>query len=616
MELTSRAHVVRIGIFTWGFLIMNFSYGAQSDINCLRSIKDSLKDPLNSLYNWNFNNNTNGFICKFNGIDCWHENDDSVLNIKLSDMGLKGQFPRGVGDCKAVTGVDLSSNELNGTIPTDISKLLPFVTKLDLSDNSLSGTIPVNLANCSYLNVLKLDKNQLSGQLPLELGLLNRINTFSVTNNRLSGQVPQFKAGVVSADSYSGNPGLCGKPLPDCKGSSKKNNSAVIAAAAVGGVIVAALLVGVSLLFFCRRVVRKRDDDPDGNKWAKSLKGAKKIQLSMFEKSISKMRLSDLMKATNNFNKDNIISTGRTGTVYKAVLEDGSSLMVKRLQDTQHSEKEFESEMATLGKVKHRNLVPLLGFCVAKKERLLIYKYMQNGTLHDKLHFVGDGEKILEWPLRLKIGIQAAKGFAWLHHSCNPRIIHRNISSKCILLDVECEPKITDFGLARLMNPVDTHLSTFVNGEFGDLGYVAPEYARTLVATPKGDVYSFGVVLLELVTGERPTHIAKAPESFKGSLAEWITELSRDSKLQDAIDKPLLGKGYDSELFQFLKVACNCVISGPKERPSMFEVYQLLRAIGERYNFTSEDDIFLLSDSGGDAAFEELIVAQDTKEKH
>lgn len=279
MELTSRAHVVRIGIFTWGFLIMNFSYGAQSDINCLRSIKDSLKDPLNSLYNWNFNNNTNGFICKFNGIDCWHENDDSVLNIKLSDMGLKGQFPRGVGDCKAVTGVDLSSNELNGTIPTDISKLLPFVTKLDLSDNSLSGTIPVNLANCSYLNVLKLDKNQLSGQLPLELGLLNRINTFSVTNNRLSGQVPQFKAGVVSADSYSGNPGLCGKPLPDCKGSSKKNNSAVIAAAAVGGVIVAALLVGVSLLFFCRRVVRKRDDDPDGNKWAKSLKGAKKIQV-------------------------------------------------------------------------------------------------------------------------------------------------------------------------------------------------------------------------------------------------------------------------------------------------------------------------------------------------
>ena len=220
----------------------------------------------------------------------------------------------------------------------------------------------------------------------------------------------------------------------------------------------------------------------------------------MFEKSASKMRLSDLMKASDNFSKNNIIGSGRTGAVYRAVLDDGTSLMVKRLQNTQHSEKEFLSEMDTLGKVKHRNLVPLLGFCVAKKERLLVYKDMPNGNLHDKLHLVSEGDRVLEWPLRMKVGIGAAKGFAWLHRNCNPRIIHRNISSKCILLDVEFEPRISDFGLARLMNPIDTHLSTFVNGEFGDMGYVAPEYLRTLVATPKGDVYSFGVVLLELVT--------------------------------------------------------------------------------------------------------------------
>ncbi|KAK2966613.1 hypothetical protein RJ640_025298 [Escallonia rubra] len=255
------------------------------------------------------------------------------------------------------------------------------------------------------------------------------------------------------------------------------------------------------------------------------------------------MRLSDLMKATSNFSKNNIIGSGGTGTMYKAVLVDGTSLMVKRLQDTQHSEKEFASEMATLGNVKNRNLVPLLGFCMAKRERLLVYKYMPNGTLHDKLHFVGDDGTSMEWPMRLKIGIGAAKGFAWLHHSCNPRIIHRNVSSKCILLDANFEPKISDFGLARLMNPIDTHLSTFVNGEFGDLGYVAPEYARTLVATPKGDVYSFGVVLLELVTGERSTYVSKAPESFKGNLVKWITELSSNSKLQDAIDKSLANKG-------------------------------------------------------------------------
>ncbi|KAI8015409.1 putative leucine-rich repeat receptor-like protein kinase [Camellia lanceoleosa] len=473
---------VRIGAFVW---LLSFSYGLESDIYCLESLKKSLEDPSNYLSSsWIFTNRTEGFICKFTGIDCWHPDESKVLNIRLSDMGLKGKFPLGLRNCTALTGLDLSSNKLSGTIPPDISQILNFVTTLDLSSNDFSGEIP--------------------------------------------------RASQI---------------------------------------------------------------------------------LSTFEKSVSKMRLSDLMKATNNFSKDYIIGSGRTGSMYRAALDDGTSLMVKRLQDTQHSEKEFLSEMATLGNVKHRNLVPLLGFCMTKKERLLVYKYMPNGTLHDRLHVVNEGDKTMEWPLRLKIGIGAAKGFAWLHHNCNPRIIHRNISSKCILLDADFEPKISDFGLARLMNPVDTHLSTFVNGEFGDLGYVAPEYARTLVATPKGDVYSFGVVLLELVTGERPTYVAKAPDSFKGNLVEWITQLSSNSKLHDAIDEALAGKGYDGELFQFLKVAYNCVIPAHKERPTMFEVYQLLRAIGERYNFTMADDILMPSDTGADF-IEELIVAREGKENH
>ncbi|THU51289.1 hypothetical protein C4D60_Mb06t29430 [Musa balbisiana] len=296
--------------------------------------------------------------------------------------------------------------------------------------------------------------------------------------------------------------------------------------------------------------------------------------------------------------------------MYKATLPDGTSLAIKRLQDSQQSENQFVSEMATLGNVRHQNLVSLLGYCVAKKERLLVYKYMPKGTLYDQLHGSGAQGKSMEWPIRLKISIGAAKGLAWLHHSCNPRILHRNISSKCILLDEDYEPKISDFGLARLMNPIDTHLSTFVNGEFGDLGYVAPEYARTLVATPKGDVYSFGVVLLELITGEKPTQVSRASENFRGSLVDWITFLSNNSLLQDAIDKSVIGKDYDSELLQFMKVACACAISGPKERPTMFEVYQLLRAIGEKYHFTADDDIFLPPLSIDADNLDELIVAK------
>ncbi|KAK7301472.1 hypothetical protein RJT34_12337 [Clitoria ternatea] len=602
-------------IFVVNFLLLiscGMTYGTETDIFCLKSIKDSLEDPNNYLKSsWDFNNNTEGFICRFNGVECWHPDENRVLNLKLSNMGLKGQFPRGIVNCSSLTGLDFSINKLSGTIPGDVSKLIPFVTSLDLSSNEFSGAIPVSLANCTFLNTLKLDQNRFTGQIPLQFGALSRIKSFSVSSNLLTGQVPTFSSndGHVEVN-YAYNPGLCGGSLGACPSKGSKSNTAVIAGAAVGGVTVAALGLGVAMFIFVRRVSFKKEEDPEGNKWARSLKGAKTIKVSMFEKSISKMKLGDLMKATNNFSNTNIIGSGRTGTVYRAVLEDGTAFMVKRLQESHYTEKEFMSEMGTLGTVKHRNLVPLLGFCMAKKERLLVYKNMPNGNLHDRLHAAADGTT-LDWTTRLKIAIGAAKGLAWLHHSCNPRIIHRNISSKCILLDADFEPKISDFGLARLMNPIDTHLSTFVNGEFGDLGYVAPEYARTLVATPKGDVYSFGTVLLELVTGERPTNVAKAPETFKGNLVEWIAELSSKSRLNDAIDESLVDKDVDSEVFQFLKVGCSCVLPTPKERPTMFEVYQLLRAIGGRYNFTTEDEIFVPTDTGDTDNFEELIVARE-----
>lgn len=613
MELNSRSFIEALVICLWCLLMSSLSYGSDQDVSCLRSIKESLQDPNNILEStWNFNNSTAGFICSFTGIDCWHAQDNKVLSIRLSGMGLKGSFPFGIANCSSLQTLDLSSNDLSGEIPSNISAILPYVTTLDLSSNSFSGKIPVGLANCTYLNVLNLDHNRLSGQIPPQLGQLSRLKKFSVANNLLVGPVPQFGNSTVTAESFANNPGLCGYPQSPCRTASKKSYTGIVVGALVAGVLVGTIVLGPAMFFFARRAsMKKKEEDPEGNKWARSIKGTKGIRVSMFGDSVFKMRLSDLMKATDNFSKPNIIGHGTMGTIYRARFENGSLYMVKRLQDTQHSEKEFISEMATLGSVKHNDLVPLLGFCIAGKERLLVYNYMANGTLHDQLHQKEDGTSSLEWPTRLKIAIGAARGLAWLHHSCNPRIIHRNISSKCILLNANYDPKISDFGLARLMNPIDTHLSTFVNGEFGDLGYVAPEYARTLVATPKGDVYSFGTVLLELVTSERPTHVTKAPENFKGNLVEWVIELSHSSKLKDAIDKSLVRKGFDHELLQFLKVALNCVSEDPKKRPSMFEVYQLLRAIGERYHFPSDTEIILPLDTSDVDNIQELIVARE-----
>ncbi|KAJ8458392.1 hypothetical protein OPV22_031318 [Ensete ventricosum] len=540
VAMKCRLPVALLQMLVW-FLLNNISYGTLSDIQCLELIKNSLKDPENILnYSWNFDNKSEGAICRFAGVECWHPDENKVLNLQLSNMGLQGEFPSGLENC-----------------------------------TSLTGGIPVNLSE-------------------------------------LSGPIPSFPTKFPQS-SFSNNLNLCGDILNvRCTGTSKKSNTGVIIGSAVGGVVITIIVVAVVLYFCMRKMpVKKKDTVVEENKWAKSIKGVKHAKVSMFEKSVSKMQLIDLMKATNDFDNENIIGTSRTGTMYKATLPDGTFLAIKRLQDSQQSENQFVSEMATLGNVRHQNLVPLLGYCFAKKERLLVYKYMAKGTLYDQLHVSGAQGGSMEWPSRLKISIGAAKGLAWLHHSCNPRILHRNISSKCILLDEDYEPKISDFGLARLMNPVDTHLSTFVNGEFGDLGYVAPEYARTLVATPKGDVYSFGVVLLELVTGEKPTQVSNASESFRGSLVEWITFLSNNSLLQDAIDKSLIGKDYDSELLQFMKIACFCALSGPKERPTMFEVYQFLRAIGERYHFTAGDDILMMPTEGTDAEnLDELIVAK------
>lgn len=268
-----------ITILVWFLLTEPFGSFAQNDVDCLRAIRSSLEDPLDNLASWDFSNNSRTSICKFTGIECWHEDDNKILNIRLPDMGLKGEFPQGIAGCRSLTGLDLSRNSIRGNIPNNISKLIQFVTILDLSSNQLSGEIPVDLSNCSFLNILRLDSNQLTGQIPLQLGQLSRLKTFSVANNRLSGQVPSFVNATVQEENYANNAGLCGGPgLPSCGGRSKANHTPIIIAAAVGGLTFAGLAF-VFAMFFLRRVSRKKkEDDPLGNKWARSIKGAKRFK--------------------------------------------------------------------------------------------------------------------------------------------------------------------------------------------------------------------------------------------------------------------------------------------------------------------------------------------------
>uniref|UniRef100_A0A7C9E865 Leucine-rich repeat-containing N-terminal plant-type domain-containing protein n=1 Tax=Opuntia streptacantha TaxID=393608 RepID=A0A7C9E865_OPUST len=317
VELNSRSFIKAFIICLWCFLMGGLSHASDQDVSCLRSIKESLRDPNNILEStWNFSNGTAGFICSFIGIECWHALDNKVFSISLPGMGLKGSFPLGIAGCSSLQGLDLSSNDLSGEIPSNISAIIPYVTTLDLSSNSFSGKIPVGLANCTYLNVLNLDHNRLSGQIPPQLGQLSRLKKFSVANNLLVGPVPHFGSFTVTADSFANNPGLCGYLLSPCQSASKKSNTGIVVGALVGGILVGAVVLGLAM-FFARRVsIKKKEEDPEGNGWAKIIKGTKRIRVSMFEDSLSKMRFSDLMKATDNFSKQNIIGHGTMGTIY------------------------------------------------------------------------------------------------------------------------------------------------------------------------------------------------------------------------------------------------------------------------------------------------------------
>lgn len=290
--------------------------------------------------------------------------------------------------------------------------------------------------------------------------------------------------------------------------------------------------------------------------------------------SKSTFTYEELARATDGFSNANLLGQGGFGYVHRGVLPNGKEVAVKQLKaGSGQGEREFQAEIEIISRVHHKHLVSLVGYCITGSQRLLVYEFVPNNTLEFHLH--GKGRPTMDWPTRLKIALGSAKGLAYLHEDCHPKIIHRDIKASNILLEFKFEAKVADFGLAKFSSDANTHVSTRVMGTFG---YLAPEYASSGKLTDKSDVFSFGVMLLELITGRRP--VDSTQTFMEDSLVDWarplLTRALEDGNF-DTLADPKLQNGYDNnEMARMVACAAACVRHSARRRPRMSQVVRAL----------------------------------------
>ncbi|MCO5551064.1 hypothetical protein L7F22_004561 [Adiantum nelumboides] len=282
--------------------------------------------------------------------------------------------------------------------------------------------------------------------------------------------------------------------------------------------------------------------------------------------------LQDLEAATANFADSKIVGKGGYGIVYHGILLDGSPVAVKKLVNSRgQAEREFKVEVEAIGRVRHKNLVRLLGYCMEGAQRMLVYEYIDNGNLDQWLHGSLGESKPLSWDMRMKIIIGTAKGLAYLHEGLEPKVVHRDVKSSNILIDSQWNPRISDFGLAKLLGAENTHVTTRVMGTFG---YVAPEYASTGLLNEKSDVYSYGVLLMELITGRDPVDYNRPPGEV--NLVDWLKMMVGSRRSEEVADPKMEVRPSLRSLKRALLVSLRCVDPDALKRPKMSHVIHML----------------------------------------
>ncbi|KAK4485722.1 hypothetical protein RD792_008368 [Penstemon davidsonii] len=464
-----------------------------------------------------------------------------------------------------ITKILLSGKNVNGEIPRELRNM-EGLTELWLDGNSLCGTIP-DMSNLVNLKILHLENNNLNGSLPSSLGNLPQLQELYIGNNSLTGEIPSSLLRGNFTFNYAGNPHL--------KKVSTKHNKVIIGTSA--GVLAVLFVLSITSILLLRHFNRKKASlrNEKGNSWHTSTRPLTNYSSArggslVDEGTAYYIPLAEIEAATNSFSK--MIGKGSFGPVYYGKIKGGKEVAVKIMADSSsHGTKQFVTEVALLSRIHHRNLVPLIGFCEEEHQRMLVYEYMHNGTLRDHIHGT-DNQKHVDWLTRLRIAEDAAKGLEYLHTGCNPSIIHRDVKTSNILLDINMRAKVSDFGLSRQAEEDLTHISSVARGT---VGYLDPEYYANQQLTEKSDVYSFGVVLLELVSGRKP--VSTEEYGAEWSIVHWARSLIRKGDVISIIDPTLAGSVKIESIWRIAEVAIQCVEQHGSCRPRMQEIIMAIQ---------------------------------------
>ncbi|XP_073285413.1 pollen receptor-like kinase 4 [Primulina huaijiensis] len=598
-------------------LLQFVSSSCESDVEILRKFKESLKNA-DALANWDGSKPPcNGDHEEWQGVLC---ENGFVWGLQLENMGLGGVIDVDVlvelrnlrtlslmnnnfnGNLPNFTklgslkSIFLSNNKFYGEIPSNTFNGMLSLKKIHLANNKFSGSIPESLTTLPRLMELMLENNEFEGTIP-HFPQIDRLKVFDVSNNQLVGEIPRTLS-HMNPSAFSGNENLCGQPLKPCRAKGNLSIGTIIILSILVAAALAAL-VAVVIILRHNRTPQESDQTPsitslnrmeEGQSTVavvgssppdQSKKSDQSVRLTFLKESNDRFDMTDLLKASAE-----ILGSGIFGSTYKAALNDGKVVVVKRFRHMNNlNREEFNEHMRRLGRLNHPNLLPIVAFYYRKEEKLLVSEFMDNVSLSVHLHGNRSrGHPSPDWPTRLNIVKGIVRGLSYLYDQL-PSLTapHGHLKSSNVVLDKSFNPILNDYGLVPLI--------TQEHAQEHMISYKSPEYKRSGRVTKKTDIWSLGILILEILTGRFPSNFLQQGKRSDTDLATWVESVLRDdSSSVDVFDKEMgTNKQCEGEMMKLLKIGLNCCDAEVEKRPDIKEVELKIEEIKEK---EGDDDFY------------------------